>query len=639
MKKKLFWGGLAVIAAMVSCVKEDGSDSGSEGFVTITAVASEVSKTVVDGMTVNWEATDKIKVVLEGKSEKMFEDFDVRSIKGASARFTGDLDASIEVEDRVNAYAVYPASAVCYDDPNVNAGGTGKLSIVHNLPEIQTGMITSGMNLSSAVISVEDLRTGTADATFHNALALLYVTVPEGVLSVSFSADGLVGDAEFTMDSKDKIGAPGEPNISATGMLATRGGNAETVTVSNGGNALEVKKYAVLVYPISYTSLQVRMVATDGTEFTSSVDTQLSPSVSYEINLSKIFQVGAGAEMYMSPEGGELAIPIITTEDYDYNAEVSQDWIKFRPQSKGFHMDNVVFDVEPNEGAQREAVVTVFRNGNQFKTIKVIQKGIFMEIMVDDNGDPIRWKETFSVYSDAVSAETGQNPKVTFENEFTIGLSDDMSKGVYEVHGMFAYNDIYSGKTGGDYYADYDDGVLTVYRASAKAPSYSFTDDVHLEYDKDSRTFTVSAPIGFGTKYTNSDFPNKQGWIGGYAVAVNLEDEPSGGDAEVNPLAAAAVGEYTESGFSGYPAPGKLLISLSDDPSKGDLKVVFGFDTTVFYATVSGDENTTVITVPETDTGLWGPVSATLTFIPSAKYIYGSVKYGWGLIYSYSASK
>jgi hypothetical protein len=120
-------------------------------------------------------------------------------------------------------------------------------------------------------------------------------------------------------------------------------------------------------------------------------------------------------------------------------------------------------------------------------------------------------------------------------------------------------------------------------------------------------------------------------------VAGSDEGEGEGGEATVNPLAAALVGEYTESGFSGYPAPGKLTVSLSDDSSKGDLKVVFGFDTTVFYATVSGDANTTIITIPQTNTTNWGPVSANLTFISSAKYIYGTVNYGWGSITTYSA--
>lgn len=120
-------------------------------------------------------------------------------------------------------------------------------------------------------------------------------------------------------------------------------------------------------------------------------------------------------------------------------------------------------------------------------------------------------------------------------------------------------------------------------------------------------------------------------------VGGSDEGEGEGGEATVNPLAAAVVGEYTESGFSGYPAPGKLTVSLSEDPSKGDLKIVFGFDTTVFYATVSGDANTTIITIPQTDTTMWGPVSANLTFIPSAKYIYGTVIYGWGSITTYSA--
>lgn len=226
------------------------------------------------------------------------------------------------------------------------------------------------------------------------------------------------------------------------------------------------------------------------------------------------------------------------------------------------------------------------------------------------------YKETW-VHSKATPAENGM----------VISASEEASFGrLYVKFLVTSDGSAYQG------YATYADSKLTVKVGGQSHPKLGtqWNPDAVIVLTVNSDG-TLTMPT-----WTDGSYNNLSEYVA-TKVAGSDEGEGEGGETTVNPLAAAVVGEYKESGFSGHPAPGKLTVSLSDDPSKGDLKIVFGFDTTVFYATVSGDANTTIITIPQTDTTMWGPVSANLTFISSAKYIYGTVNYGWGSLPTYSA--
>ena len=179
------------ILALASCVKEAPMTpvQPGEGQVSIKAVAAE-SKTLLDGFDVVWEKTDEISVVLDGlkKSAVNFKVVE-SSLNRSNADFAGTID--VEWEDVESAYAVYPATAV---DLTKNA-------ITHKLPENQVGGVTSGMILSSAILSVDDLQEGNAEAVFNNALSLLNVVVPAGVKSVELTStnEGLVGTSTFNI--------------------------------------------------------------------------------------------------------------------------------------------------------------------------------------------------------------------------------------------------------------------------------------------------------------------------------------------------------------------------------------------------------------------------------------------------------
>ena len=581
--KKIFL--LLAVVALASCVKENGLEPqvNAEGQVTINAVAAD-SKTLLDGLNVVWEQEDALAVVLAGDVKTVAE-FAAESVDGANAKFVYAGDEALAFDGVTSAYAVYPTSAVSQE------GGVVKVS--HTLPEVQTGVVESGMNLSSAALSVEELVAGQATAQFKNALALLQVVVPAGVKEVSLrTATGaaLVGDMTF--------------NVVDGVLSVASNGTKRTVTLSTGSELAE-GPHNLLVYPGYAPTLTLTMTATDDAVYTSEVSAiRFTASESRTINLTQIFKMGTEETMYASPAGGEVVVPVVTAADYTYEVAIegNPEWLTYALPTKAFHGENIVFTASKNEtGAERSANVTISWGENQTRTFTIAQKAIYMDFVNDADGNPIQWEETFGVYGSESDALAGTNAKATYKNVFTIALSDDFSKGVYKVTGMFIYNNAYTGKRGGTYYADYADNVLTVHTSDAPAKTYAFNDeDIALAYDATNMTFSIASPVKFGYDYQNADSVNG-GYLGGYSVAVKVEEPagPSGPSVELGDAVKVLGNTYVESyslSLAYGNTPGNLVFEESDDLSKGNVIItrIFGCEATGMYATVSGNTITTI---------------------------------------------
>ena len=618
----------AAIAALSSCMKENtpAPTRPADGQVTIKAVAAD-TKTLLDGTAVVWEDNDVVKLVLDldGYENDLVEDFTIANADGNEAEFTGEFGVgAMAVPAGLSAYAVYPASAVSVDN------STGKVEISHNLPAVQDGTITSGMNLSSAAVAVAGLRTGYAEAQFHNALTLLNVVVPAGVKSVALTAQtGLAGDADFTPDSKDhseNVDDPDNPGqvieqvTPASGKLTTTGGSSATVTLSQGGEDLE-GTHTLLVYPAAWGSLTLTMTGLDDAEYTNSLSTALEASKSYTIDLTKVFKMEYEETKHISPAGGTFEVAVVSTEDYTYNVNTNgASWVSL-VETKAFGGKTLVFSVEANEGEAREATVTITWGEDNERTFKVVQNGVFMEIIEDENGDPIQWEETFSVYASESDALAGTGAKATYKNVFEIALSDDFSKGVYKITNMFMTAGYQNQETfqtitnkGGEYYADYADGVLTVHLKSA-LKSYFFTaNELTLTYDAVNKTFAMAAPAAFSANYYNSDYSGKAGYVGNYSVAVKVEEEPETPGEGAGALE-AFVGTWSES-YEYNPGwgatthvDGEFTVSVSEDRLffEGMFLVpnsisYMGDQTGSYYGTLS-DDGTTITLEDATSSG------------------------------------
>ena len=583
--KKVYLFLATMVAALSSCMEESALVPVTpENQVTIKAVAGE-TKTTLDGTAVIWEANDEIAVVLD----KNLVTFAVEGTpNGAEANFVG----TIASKDFETAYAVYPATAYSYDQT------TTKVTLTHTLPAEQSGSVASGLNLSTAALSVEDLKAGEAEGVFYNALTLLKVTAPAGVKNVKFSVPhskpALVGTATVTVNTQ-------------TGFAAVSGANGYEVTLANGSELDPAVTYDVLVYPANSTDLTLTMEGTDGTVYTSTVEgVELKASTFKTINLANIFKMETKETMNISPAGGELVVPVYTANDYTYEVTGCPSWLSCTLPTKGFHKDEIVFSADANEtGEERSASVTISWGDGQTRTFTVAQAAIFMDFVSDAEGNPIKWEESFGLYSSESDAKNGTNAKKTYKNVFTIALSDNFNSGTYKISNMFyaeRYNDAnlqpVSNK-GGEYYAYYEKGVLTINMANS-VKSYGSMPDVKLKYDAVEKTFAPYYDSESDSRaipaYNYTDY--RTYYIGGYSAAVKVE-EPAGPGADLGDAAKVLGNTYKES-YSLSAAygntPGNLVFAESDDTSKGNVIItnIFGCKATGMYATVSGNTITTV---------------------------------------------
>ena len=218
--------------------------------MSIMANATE-SKTLLQGDDVVWEKNDQIALIFSKNSAKYVQAF-ATTDAGASATFTGTLPVEVSVAGGYAAtgYAVYPSSAVSSEG---NVSFTLPTAVTAN----ENGTFESGLNLSSAVISLSDLdATGETSTAFKNAFSVIRFTLPENVKSMKLSADAnLVGSANMAFDT-DRL------------KVASWKTPSKELTVTPAGATFTAgKAYNVLVYPGTYKAITVEMTDTDNCKY------------------------------------------------------------------------------------------------------------------------------------------------------------------------------------------------------------------------------------------------------------------------------------------------------------------------------------------------------------------------------------
>ena len=464
--KKIFIS-LAAIAALVSCVEEKGLEPQSQqpvgNQVTIKAVAAETKTLLGDnGTSVVWEENDAISVVVEG-ADKYLETFTTSSTEKTSiAEFTAVLSNELSADETVTGigYAVYPATSVTL--------ANGSVSIVHELPEEQTGTITSGMNLSYAKVDADDIKAGQTNAVFYNALTLLKVNVPADVKSVVLTSNilspALVGKVNFTVNkTSDDISF-----VKGSAVSTER-----SVTLSNGGAELEEGVHDLLVFPGTADELTLTMTGTDGAVYERTLNAvELVAGTYRTINLTEIFKMGVEDEMFISPAGGECEVKIASVADYTYNVEVTPtaggNWLSYTLPTKGFHQDVITFSAGENTtGADRTANVTITWGEDQTRTFEMTQKCY----------EPALLNE----YAGSFNYEGKE-----YNDNLKIEVSDDFSKGVYKISGFITYNS-YSYSL----YADYSNGNLILKSVASNGYFGSLSLPITLNVSNDYKTISM----------------------------------------------------------------------------------------------------------------------------------------------------
>ena len=497
----------AATAVLASCMKENSlaPEQTNDNLVTITAVSAD-TKTVLNGADVVWEETDEIKVVLDMATDEL-QDFEASAVDGATATFKGQFAG--DVASASQAYAVYPSTAVTMLDNSA--------SIYHTIDAEQYGEIMSGDNLSYASLDVEKLAAGNATATFSNVYSLIKVTVPEGLTEVTIASESpLAGTAPFKM----------EAGILKVNTLAWASLDQEKTVhlLPSEGDHLEAKTHDVLIFPGTHA---LTITLTDGTTIYEKTVAakEYAAATYYNLNLTTVLSAPV-TEYLASPfGGGTIEIPFVTTVDapsYDVQIENGDGWLSY-VDVKALTEGTVTLAVATGENttADRTATVTVTETTSEKSiVVSVTQKCVITDLL----------GEYLESYTYNYASTTGS---------LVIARSDDYIQGVYKVT-ICGVSDLY---------ADYKDGVLSVYEGK-----FVKTLNVSNDYKQ------ISADnLSVGGKT-----------ISNYLAIVSL------GPATLSAEEEALVGTYTESWtYNGNPVISEngMVISASEEASYGQLFV------------------------------------------------------------------
>lgn len=310
----------------------------------------------------------------------------------------------------------------------------------------------------------------------------------------------------------------------------------------------------------------------------------------------------ASTTFYVSPAGGNVEVPVTTSLDYEI--EIDASWLAYS-ETKAVREETVVLATsEANTGAaDRNATVTLkAESGKVLATFTVTQKNYCPAWIADEAGEPVEWAETFTLsrYEDVTLDPSTVSTK---KGVFTFELTDDPAMGAFKVVGMFKADTYFANSQmvtnqGGTYYADVENGVLTVYMDGA-AKSYGFTDDIELAYDSVENTFSVEKVKTYN--YANS----RDAYIYDYVAGVKV-DTPAGEGTSLDKFAGTWNETFTNSYWMGagdYNNEGTLTVTVVD--GKLYFENMFAIDSYGtpysgnFYGTLSDDGTT--ITLEDAD--------------------------------------
>ena len=506
--KKVYLFLATMVAALSSCMEESALVPVTpENQVTIKAVAGE-TKTTLDGTAVIWENNDAIKLVLKGENYYTTEFITELDANSAEATFAGSLASDVTVEAYgEKGFAVYPSNVVVESDGQIE----------FEIPASQNGVVAQGSNLAYAEVSLVSLKEDDmTEATFHNALSLLKITVPQGVKSVKVtSGTPLVGTAPFYYDAAVLSINPEKWYDSDKGY---------SVTLANGEENLDhTKTHFVHVFPGEHESLTIDV---EGEECSYSKTVEgpydFEASKFYTLNIANIFSLSSN-EFFVSPLGGDVEIPVVTTlDEYQVNIQADATWLTLKPAVKGaFRNDVLTFTATENaSSASRSAIVTVTSGNQTISEFTVTQENYVPELLGE-------YLESYT--------KSGMQEKGTLKIE----LSDNLSEGLYKVT-----------ICGSVKYANYENGKLNIYDG------------------KYTRSLTVLSDF---SKLENSRFT-----LNSYTISNYVAIRPLGAP-ELTPAELAIVGVYNETWThsKGTPAVNGMEISASEEAAYGNLYVKF----------------------------------------------------------------
>lgn len=249
MKKSII--SFAALAILFACSEKKSMEPSVDRMVSIVA---STTKTTLSENSVRWSDGDEVAVCFKGDQVDAYRAvFTSASAGSVTSVFNTTLPNSVTVAGGYGktAYAVYPADKMGDD-------GTVTFDLPAQQKATETGSFESGLNLSSAVVSLEDLDAdGTTNALFMNAFSIIRFTLDADMKEVVITADApLAGNAPMTfVEEGDNIGRL---------VTGTPVNSSNSVTLTPAGDTFDEEiTYNVLVYPGTFATLGVKLTDKD----------------------------------------------------------------------------------------------------------------------------------------------------------------------------------------------------------------------------------------------------------------------------------------------------------------------------------------------------------------------------------------
>lgn len=277
MKTRKFISAAICIAALASCQKEAGIESGDMGFdlEPMTLTTGSQTKTTISGSDILWTENDAVKV-FDNKGGA--NTFTASEISGANATFTGSVTAGT-----TEFFAVYPAE----NEASVNGN-----TVTVTIPEDQTSMAGSFAEEHNISIARGAKIPGNADVTgvlFKNVCSWLKFTIPAYIgdaKSVTVSSNSVMA-GKLTVDYSAE-----EPSYAAAENGAT--------SISMTGTYEAGSTFWFVLAPVTLDGITVEVETAKGT-YSMSTSAQFEMTAGQYRNLGtlelkKISATSASAE-------------------------------------------------------------------------------------------------------------------------------------------------------------------------------------------------------------------------------------------------------------------------------------------------------------------------------------------------------
>jgi hypothetical protein len=320
---KKFFALLAIAAVAFSCSEELSVEvtSENEGInlvpVTFTATA-DMTKAVLDGLDVSFSAGDKIAIFKNGNKYQF-----TTAAGGANATFEGSIDAA-DIEAAGDYYALFP-----YSDAAGIDGGT-----ITGVTLAKYSTATRGSFAPQQAIFVA--KSSTTALTFKSAVALLKITVPDGITDLKEIAifNRQNTSAPFTGAITGVFNVtPGEgyPSVEVTG----KHGDPHTAGLNPSGSVFSSGDYYIPVLPSTLTKgFDMKLVFNDPSD---SFTGRLAIGSELTFAAGKVYNLGAiRRQRFFVMDGFENETPDVKSSKWTGN----DVYVRTNPYSAPEYGDN-----------------------------------------------------------------------------------------------------------------------------------------------------------------------------------------------------------------------------------------------------------------------------------------------------------